>query len=140
MAELEKVEVKSRAEWRRWLERHHEQKESIWLVAYRKHCTSSYVPYDEIVEEALCFGWIDSVRRKLDEDRTMLRLSPRKPKSPWSRINKRRVDKAIREKRMSVAGLARIERAKKDGSWTIADEVEDLVIPADLADALRQEP
>ena len=68
------VEVKSRAEWRRWLERHHEQKESIWVVAYRKHCTSSYVPYDEIVEEALCFGWIDSVRRKLDDDRTMLRL------------------------------------------------------------------
>ena len=138
MAELEKVEVTSRAQLRRWLEQHHEQEESIWLVTYKKHCTSRYLSYNDIVEEALCFGWIDSRTRKLDDDRTMLRLSPRKPKSLWSRVNKRRVQHAIREKQMTDAGLAKIERAKKDGSWTILDDVEDLVIPPDLADALSK--
>ena len=134
----ERVEVTSRAEWRRWLTRNHRQSESIWLITYKKHCPSLHVSYDEIVEEALCFGWIDSQPRKLDEDRTMLRLSPRKPKSMWSRLNKTRVRKLVSEQRMTPAGLAKIEAAKQDGSWVVLDEVEDLVVPDDLAKALAK--
>ena len=134
----ERVEVTSRAAWRRWLTRHHRQSESIWLVTYKKHRPSLHVSYDEIVEEALCFGWIDSLPRKLDEDRTMLRLSPRKPKSMWSRLNKTRVQKLVSEERMTPAGLAKIEAAKQDGSWVVLDDVEDLVVPDDLAKALSK--
>ena len=133
----ERVEVSSRKAWRDWLATHYERTESIWLVTYKKHTGSRYLAYDAIVEEALCFGWIDSLPRKLDGDRTMLLLSPRKPKSVWSKLNKTRVNQLITDGLMMPPGLEKIEQAKTDGSWVFLDDVEALIVPADLAQALE---
>ena len=138
MKQFEQVEVTSREQWRTWLTNHHTQTESIWLVTYKKHTGSRYLAYDDIVEEALCFGWIDSLPRKFDADRTMLLLSPRRPKSPWSKLNKDRVAKILSQGLMTPAGQVKIDRAKADGSWSFLDDVEALVIPDDLADALAK--
>lgn len=138
MKDFEQVEVTSRAAWRNWLADHHQQPESIWLVTYKKHTGDRYLAYDAIVEEALCFGWIDSLPRRLDEDRTMLLLSPRQPKSLWSKLNKTRVAQLIANGLMMPAGIEKIQQAKADGSWIFLDDVEALVIPEDLAAALAE--
>lgn len=137
---LERVEVTSRAELRAWLEAHHGRSESIWLVSYKKAAGERYIPYDAIVEEALCFGWVDSLPRKLDALRSMLLLSPRKPGSAWSAINKARVERLAAAGLIAPSGLAKIEAAKADGSWTRLDGVERLEVPADLASALAALP
>jgi uncharacterized protein YdeI (YjbR/CyaY-like superfamily) len=134
----ERVEIESRADLRRWLEANHRQSESIWLVTYKKSVPDKHVPYDDIVEEALCFGWIDSLPRKLDEMRTMLRLSPRKPGSGWSRINKERAERMIASGAMRPAGQAKIDEAKADGSWSKLDGVDALEMPRDLELALSR--
>ena len=139
MKDFEHVQVESRAELRAWLQANHTQTESIWLVTFKKHVPDKYVSWDDVVEEALSFGWIDSRTRKLDADRTMLRLSPRRPGSPWSRLSKQRVDKLLAANLITPAGMAAIEQAKQDGSWTIYDEIEDLIIPPDLAAALAED-
>ena len=136
MTDFEHVEVRSRAEWRQWLEKHHAQAEPIWLVTYKKAQGELYVPYGDVVEEGLCFGWIDSRTRRLDEARTMLLFSPRRAGSAWSRSNKTRVARLEADGLMREPGRAKIEQAKADGSWSILDDVEDLVSPADLAAAL----
>jgi uncharacterized protein YdeI (YjbR/CyaY-like superfamily) len=138
MKEFEHVQIESRADLRAWLEANHTRTESIWLVKFKKHVPDKYVPWEEIVQEALCFGWIDSRTRRLDDDRTRFLLSPRRPGSPWSRLNKQHVEKMLAEGLMRPPGLAAIEQAKQDGSWTIYDEIEDLVIPDDLAAALAE--
>jgi uncharacterized protein YdeI (YjbR/CyaY-like superfamily) len=135
----ERVQVESRAELRAWLENNHARSEGIWLVTFKKQVPDRHVSWDEVVEEALCFGWIDSLPRKLDTDRSILLLSPRRPRSPWSRLNKQRVEKLLAANRVMPPGLAAIERAKQDGSWTLYDEIEDLVIPNDLAAALEED-
>jgi uncharacterized protein YdeI (YjbR/CyaY-like superfamily) len=137
---LERVEVAGRAAWRAWLRRNHSRPAGIWLVTYKKHVADKYLSYDAIVEEALCFGWIDSLPRKLDADRTMHYLSPRKARSVWSAANKVRVDQLIATKRMTAAGLKKIEAAKADGSWAAIDAVEAMEVPADLAKALKARP
>ncbi len=139
MNDLQKVEVLSRQEWRDWLKNNHEQSESIWLVTHKKH-TNHYLAYNAIVEEALCFGWIDSLPRKLDENRTMLLLSPRQPKSVWSKLNKTRVSALMSQQLIMPAGLIKIEQAKADGSWSFLDDVEALIVPDDLAIALTAHP
>lgn len=136
--QFEQVQVESRAAWRAWLAANHTQTDGIWLVTFKKQVADKYLPYDDIVEEALCFGWIDSLPRKLDEDRTMLFLSPRRPKSPWSGLNKRRIEKIMAEGLMMPSGQAMIDQAKQDGSWSLYDEIEALVIPPDLAAALGE--
>ena len=103
----------------------------MWLVTYKKH-HPDYLSYDAIVEEALCFGWIDSTARALDTDRSKLYFRQRKPGSNWSGLNKRRVEALEEAGLMTDAGRAPIERAKQDGTWTILDDVEALVIPPDL--------
>ena len=138
--EHERVEVASIKALRDWLRANHRQGESIWLVTYKKHVTDKYVAKDDIVDEVLCWGWIDSLPRKLDADRTMLRLSPRKPGSQWSRINKEKVARLERQGRMRAPGRRRIEQARADGSWTFFDEVEALVKPDDLVAALAARP
>ena len=138
IADLERVTIESRAEWRRWLARNHQQAESIWLVSFKKKAGARYVSYAEIVEEALCFGWIDSRPAKLDEQRSMLLLSPRRAGSAWSKVNKERVARLEAAGLLAPPGLAKISAAKADGSWTALDEVEALVVPPDLARALRQ--
>ncbi|MBC8122057.1 MAG: YdeI/OmpD-associated family protein [Gemmatimonadaceae bacterium] len=140
MVEFERVTICSRAEWRAWLAANYERTESIWLVTYKKRSGLPYVSYDAVVEEALCFGWIDSRPNKLDEQRTMLLLSPRRSGSPWSKINKERVARLIEGGLMTPAGLAKIERARADGSWSVLDDVEMLVVPDDLATALANDP
>lgn len=134
----EKVEVISQVEWRGWLVENHVQKESIWLVTYKKLVPDKYVPYNEIVEEALCFGWIDSTRRKYDDTRTMLLLAPRKSKSVWSKSNKDRATKLEQRGLMSEAGIMKVNKAKKDGSWAFLDDVEAMAIPDDLKQALKK--
>ncbi len=144
MKDFERVEVISRQEWRDWLAAHYLQKDSIWLVTYKKHTDASsvsahskrYLSYDAIVEEALCFGWIDSLPRRLDKDRTMMLLSPRKPKSVWSKLNQTRVEKLVANGQMMPSGLQKVQQAKADGSWAFLDDVEALIVPDDLATAL----
>lgn len=131
------VEVKSRKELRDWLRKNHKQKESIWLVTYKKG-SEFWLPYDDIVEEVLCFGWIDSLPRKLDEARTKLRLSPRKPKSGWSAVNKVRIEKLIKNKLMTLAGLEKITAAKKDGSWTKLDQGDKGILSPELEKAFSK--
>ncbi|EDX87393.1 hypothetical protein S7335_5102 [Synechococcus sp. PCC 7335] len=138
--DLEQVEVDSRQAWRNWLNENQSRSQSIWLVTYKKHTGDRYLPYDAIVEEALCFGWIDSLPRKLDADRSMLLLSPRQPKSVWSKLNKERVDRLVRDGLMTPAGMKKVERAKADGSWNFLDDVEALQIPDDLSAALAANP
>lgn len=128
----------TRDEWRVWLERNHQQAEHVWLITYKQGTGKPTFSYDAAVEEALCFGWIDSLPRKLDDERKMLYFAPRKPGSGWSRPNKERVERMIAAGKMAAAGLAKIEAAKADGSWTALDDVENLVVPDDLAAALAE--
>ena len=129
------VHPKSRAAWRKWLARNHTRAEGVWLISDKKATGKPRVEYDEAVEEALCFGWIDSKANKLDVDRSMQWFAPRQARTGWSRINKARVEKLIADGLMAPAGLAKIEAAQQDGSWTALDAVEDLIIPPDLAQA-----
>jgi uncharacterized protein YdeI (YjbR/CyaY-like superfamily) len=127
----------NRAEWREWLAANHAISKGIWLVIVKKDATDvSGITYSDAVEEALCFGWIDGGADSLDAQRFKLYLSPRKPGSVWSRLNKQRIRKLIKDGIMTSIGLARIEAAKKDGSWKTFDAIEKLVMPADLLEQL----
>lgn len=128
----------TRADWRAWLMAYHTRPTGVWLVSFKQHTKQPRVTYDEAVEEALCFGWVDSKPARLDEDRTMLWFAPRKAGSGWSRPNKERVTRAVAAGRMHPAGQAKIDAARADGSWDRLDAVEDLVIPADLHEALSR--
>lgn len=140
MEDRPRVQVESRAAWRAWLEDNHAAGEGIWLVTYKKHCGEKYVSYDEIVEEALCFGWIDSTQRTVDKDRSQQWLTPRKAGSGWSRSNKERVERLAAAGLMTPAGQAKIDAAKADGSWSALDAIENLEIPTDLAAAFAAYP
>jgi uncharacterized protein YdeI (YjbR/CyaY-like superfamily) len=137
---LEQVYVADRAAWRRWLAEHHATSPGIWLVFDKKSSRSDRLAYGDAVEEALCYGWIDSTVRTLDDARYVQLMAPRKPKSTWSRSNKVRVERLIAQGLMAAPGLASIERAMANGAWASLDEVEALVVPADLTRALRALP
>jgi uncharacterized protein YdeI (YjbR/CyaY-like superfamily) len=126
--------------WRRWLQAHHAQSAGAWLVMWKRASGHARMTYDEAVEEALCFGWIDSRPNRLDADRSLLWFAPRKAGTGWSRLNRTRVERLLAGGRMTAAGLAKVEAAKRDGSWQALDEVEALVVPADLRAALAAEP
>lgn len=130
----------SRAEWRAWLEENQARAEGLWLISYKKDTGKPRFEYAEAVEEALCFGWIDSKANSLDEQRSMLWMSPRKPGSGWSKSNKERVERLIAAGLMAPAGLARVEASRADGSWNALDAVEALEIPPDLDQALSAYP
>lgn len=136
LADCERIEIGSRAALREWLRKHHKQTQSVWLVVFKKG-DPRHVPYADIVEEALCFGWIDSRPNKLDGTRSLLLLSPRKTGSVWSRINKERIARLIADGWMQPPGLAKIEAAKADGSWSFLDDVDNMVLPQDLAKAFQ---
>jgi uncharacterized protein YdeI (YjbR/CyaY-like superfamily) len=127
----------NRTEWRAWLADNHETAPGVWLVTYKKASGKPHLPYEELVEEALCFGWIDSKGNKVDEERTKLLMTPRKRGSGWSRPNKARIERLIANGLMTPAGLAKIEAAKADGSWTALDDIEAMIVPPDLDAALR---
>jgi uncharacterized protein YdeI (YjbR/CyaY-like superfamily) len=136
---FEQVEVTSAAQLREWLETHHTQQESIWLVTYKKHIADKYVSVNEILDEVLCFGWIDGIRRKLDDDRTMQLLGPRRVHH-WSKTYKERAARLEQENRMHPAGLDAIAESKRLGLWDYLEDVDALVVPADLETALADHP
>lgn len=135
---VSKVEVKTAAELRAWLAAHHTAAESFWLVTHRKGAGEVYVPYAAVVEELLCFGWIDSLPRALDDERTMVLISPRKPGSNWSKDNRERIEVLEREGRMAPAGAAVIAASRKDGSWDRLKMTETGTAPPDLLEALGE--
>lgn len=136
--EIETYCPKSRADWRQWLEENHQSKQSVWLVCYTKKSNVPTVSWSEAVDEALCFGWIDSTRKTIDDFSFMQFFSKRRPKSNWSKINKEKVQQLIDSKRMTKAGYESVETAKQNGYWTILDEVEELIIPNDLENAFKK--
>jgi len=131
---------KSQAEWRKWLQENHLSKQAVWLVYYKKKSKIESLTWSEAVDVALCFGWIDSKRITIDKDTSHQFFSKRKPKSTWSKINKNKVQELIEKGLMTEAGLACIETAKQNGSWTILDEVEELIIPKDLETEFEKKP
>lgn len=130
----------TRKHWRKWLQKHHESANSVWVVFYKKSSGQPVVTWSEAVDEALCFGWIDSTRRPLDDKRFIQFFTKRKPTSVWSKINKEKVARLLSEGLMMPAGLASIKTAKQNGSWTKLDKVENLSIPRDLAAAFKSVP
>jgi uncharacterized protein YdeI (YjbR/CyaY-like superfamily) len=133
---IERFHAAGRAEWRAWLERNHAAADGVWLVTFKRASGKPSLSYSEAVEEALCFGWIDSVRKTVDEERSMQYFSPRRRGSPWSKPNKERVGRLLAAGLVAPAGMAKIDAAKQDGSWEAYDAVEAMAIPADLAAAL----
>lgn len=126
----------SREEWRSWLAEHHASARGVWLVYHKKTAGKPTVSYDAAVEEALCFGWIDSKTQRVDEERYRQVFTPRKPGSVWSALNKQRIEALVAAGLMTAAGLVLVEAAKADGSWTLLDASEALQIPPDLEAAL----
>jgi uncharacterized protein YdeI (YjbR/CyaY-like superfamily) len=138
--DAELVTAKDRAAWRRWLERNHERSAGVWLAIAKKGSEGRNVSYEDAVLEALCFGWIDATANALDDDRYKLWMTPRKPGSGWSAVNKRRLERLRAEGALAPAGLAAIERAEADGSWSKLDASHALRMPRDLATALEAYP
>ena len=129
---LKSYYAKDRKAWRNWLQQHHAKEPGVWLIYYKKDSGKTRVSYDEAVEEALCFGWIDSTMKPVDEEKYMQKFTPRKIKSVWSALNKRRVEKLVEQKLMTPAGIAIIDAGKKNGSWGQLDHVENFIVPPDL--------
>ena len=135
---LKQVYAPNRSAWRQWLAEHHATSPGVWLIYHKKSAGRERLDYGDAVEEALCFGWIDSLTRTLDTERYEQLFTPRKPKSTWSRPNKGRVERLIAQGLMQPAGLAAIELAKQNGAWSSLDAVDAMEIPSDLASALRK--
>ena len=135
----DRVEVTSAEELRAWLSEHHATSSGCWLVTWKKG-RGPHVPWADVVRELLCFGWIDSRGQRVDGDRTSLLITPRRPGSGWSRVNKQHLEDLLTEGRLQPAGLAAVERARADGSWERLDAVETLVEPDDLRAALDAVP
>lgn len=134
---METLEVRTRAEWRRWLARHHAEASEVWLVFHKVHAAGPALSYDESVEEALCFGWIDSLVRRLDESRYARKFTPRKPGSRWSISNRARAERMIGAGLMKPPGLALVEHAKRSGEWSRADAAPaDASMAGELLEAL----
>lgn len=124
-------------EWHCWLSENHDKEKEAWLIIYKKHSDKAGIRHEEAIDEALCFGWIDGGMRSIDDDKFILRFSPRKVRSIWSKRNKEKAELLIQQGRMTETGLARIEEAKKNGLWQDAYSSRIRVdIPADLEDAL----
>lgn len=139
-APTNRVQCETRAEWRTWLAANHGRDEGVWLVTFKKASNRPSVGYDASVEEALCYGWIDSRTNSLDNERSMLWFAPRRKGSNWSKSNKDRVAKLTKAGLMMPPGIAKVEAAKRDGTWTALDAIERLEIPPDLADAFGDYP
>lgn len=135
--EVEQFHPKNQAEWRKWLEENHENQQAIWLVLHKKKSPNFNLSWSDAVDEALCFGWIDSTKRTLNEHAYIQYFTQRKPKSNWSKVNKEKVAKLIDAGLMQVAGYKSIEIAKENGSWASLDAVEELLVPEDLETALK---
>lgn len=129
-----------RAHWRSWLASHPDRTVGVWVVYLKKSSDLEGPIYEDLVEEALCFGWIDSVTRRVDNDRVIQWFSPRRPGGIWSTLNKERIERLEKAGLMTAAGRQAIDRAKADGSWSQADDIDALVVPADLEAAFGDHP
>jgi uncharacterized protein YdeI (YjbR/CyaY-like superfamily) len=136
----ERVHPETVEDWRDWLIAHHEQTDGVWLVSWRSATGRPRFSYEAAVIEALAVGWVDSVQLRIDDARSMLWFSQRRPASGWSRPNKERIELLEREGRMLPAGRAAVETAKKNGAWSLLDDVENCVVPDDLAAAFDAVP
>ncbi|WP_028046066.1 YdeI family protein [Cellulomonas sp. URHE0023] len=133
--DAEKVLIESAQQWREWLAEHHATSPGIWLVMWRASSGKPHVTYEQAIEEALCFGWIDGQSQTLDTERSALWLTRRRPGSGWSLLSKERVARVEADGRMTDVGRAVIDAAKEDGSWSRYDDADALVLPQDLLDA-----
>lgn len=133
----EEIPIHNTAELRDWLTSNHAQPDGIWLVTYKKSDPDRYVSTGEIIDECLCFGWVDSKSKGKDSDRTMLYISPRKTGSTWSRVNKDKITRLTAADLIMPPGQALIDAAIADGSWTLLDDVENLIVPKDLQSAFH---
>ncbi len=136
MTDFPEIHTTTRAALRSWLVENHSTAPGIWLVSWRSDTGRERISIGEIVEECLCFGWIDSRTRKLDDERYELRLTPRRPGGTWSALNKERIERLRKQGRMTPAGEAAIQRSIEDGSWTFLDDIEALITPEELRLAL----
>jgi uncharacterized protein YdeI (YjbR/CyaY-like superfamily) len=133
--------VVNRSEWQKWLSQNHDTEEAVWLVYFKKHTGKPRIPYDDAVEEALCFGWIDSLVKRVDDEKYIQKFSPRKTGSTWSELNKKRAEKMIAEGKMTEAGMVKIEDAKKSGEWFRKPAAKKtLVVPPFIQTALNNNP
>ncbi len=135
--EMETFYPTSQHEWRAWLQENHVSKQAVWLVYYRIKSGVPTISWSDAVDEALCFGWIDSTKKSIDDQKFMQFFSKRKPTSVWSKINKSKVERLIQEEKFTKAGFTSVEVAKQNGSWLILNEVEELNIPIDLEKAFK---
>lgn len=129
---IQTFHAKTRKEWRKWLEKNHQSEKSVWLIIYKKESDIQSVYYPEAVDEALCFGWIDSKPNKRDEHSYYQFFAKRNPKSNWSKVNKEKVAKLLEQGLMHRSGLEMIEIAKQNGTWIALDEIENITVPDDL--------
>lgn len=135
---MKKLYLKTREEWREWLSLNHGKESAIWLIFYRKGSGKTTLDYEESVEEALCFGWIDSIIKNLDHESYLRKFTPRKPDSKWSDLNKKRVQKMIEQGLMTPVGQSSIDTAMESGVWYKADRPQfGPDIPVELQDALK---
>jgi len=130
--DISTISPKNQQEWRQWLIENHASAQAVWLLAHKKSANKATISWSEMVDEALCFGWIDSVRKSVSDESFVQFLCKRKPKSGWSKINKEKVERLIADGLMAEAGFKSIEIAKQNGSWNLLDEIEELTIPVDL--------
>ncbi len=136
---FDQVEITSSEELRNWLINNHQQKESIWLITYKKQVLAKYVSVQEVLDELLCFGWIDGIRRKLDDEKTMQLISPRQVQH-WTKTYKDRYQKLEEEGRMTDAGRNAVLLSKKSGLWDFMDDVDKLIKPTDFLKILEENP
>ncbi len=136
---MKKLYFKNSQEWRNWLQRNHDKESEVWLVYFKKETGEPCIDYESSVEEALCYGWIDSLIKNLDETKYARKFNPRKDGSTWSELNKRRVQRLIKAKRMTEIGLAKIETAKRNGMWDRGDRPSiSFEMPEEFEQALQQ--
>jgi uncharacterized protein YdeI (YjbR/CyaY-like superfamily) len=140
LEEKEHLYFKNTQEWRNWLHDNHATSTGVYLIFYKVTSTAESMRWEEAVQVAICYGWIDSTVKKLDEERRRQMFTPRKDKSVWSKLNKTYIEKLIADDLMHESGLRKIEAAKQNGSWTTLDHVEDLIVPKDLEEAFNSNP
>jgi uncharacterized protein YdeI (YjbR/CyaY-like superfamily) len=140
VADLKKIKPKSREAWRTWLDKNHATSQGVWLVFAKKHTGLATISYEDAVQEALCFGWIDSLMKSIDDRFHMQMFTPRKPRSAWSVTNKARLAKLMKAGVMAPAGLAAVAQAKKSGTWNTYANVDAMTIPPELKTALDANP
>ena len=140
MKEYQQLYFANREQWRKWLEHNHKDCSGIFIVYFKKHTGKASIPYDDAVEEALCFGWIDSIVNRIDDERYMQKFTPRNPKSNWSETNRKRVGKMIDQKKMTEAGMMKVRQAKDNGKWfEPTDEKKEFVLSDELSILLTTE-